>query len=345
MEYIEFTHVYRQEDDRFIDILNHIRNRSITNMDLKHLNARVDPDYTISEHDQRLWLVTTNDRADSINETELAKLSGAELVSEAEIDGDFKKQDYPTEVDLRLRVGAQIMFLTNDPGGQWVNGTIGTILEINADAPLEEPSFVAETEEGKRVKVSLFTWEKSKFEFDRAFRRFVATPVGSFRQFPVRLSWAVTIHKSQGKTFERVAIDFGRGTFAHGQAYVALSRCRSLEGIVMTRPFRLADIRLDWRVKNFITRYQYGISEKNMSLEDKISFLRVAIKEKKKVRIVYLKGTDERSERIVMPKKVSLMEYKDKEYMGLLAHCNLRNEERVFNVEKMLKIDESMGMP
>jgi ATP-dependent DNA helicase PIF1 len=160
--------------------------------------------------------------------------------------------------------------------------------------------------------------------------------VGEFTQFPLKLAWAVTIHKSQGLTFDRVRIDIGRGTFAHGQLYVALSRCRSLQGISLERPVKKTHVLLDWRVRDFVTRYQYKISEELMPLDEKVREISKAIDAGSWLEIVYLKRQDEKSSRKIKPLQVGQMRYKDVDYIGVQALCGLRMEERVFRVDRIL---------
>jgi hypothetical protein len=156
----------------------------------------------------------------------------------------------------------------------------------------------------------------------------------------VRLAFAVTIHKSQGKTFENVVIDVGRGTFAHGQMYVALSRCTTLDGIVLKKPLQKNHILMDWRVVKFLTNLQVAQAAKTFSREDKMKWIEAAIAEKKNIEILYLKGQDEKSRRTVRPLFMGNMEYKGYPYLGLEAFCLERREKRIFNVDKILEIGE-----
>ena len=165
--------------------------------------------------------------------------------------------------------------------------------------------------------------------------------IGKFTQYPIMLAWAVTIHKSQGKTFDKVIIDIGRGAFAHGQVYVALSRCTCLDGIILKRPIKKEHIWMDWNVVRFLTKCQYDKSEEALSLEEKIDLIRKAIVEDQPLEIVYLKPNNEKSERIVWPHEVGEMEYRGKKYIGMRAFCNARNDERTFRVDRILKLNEA----
>jgi ATP-dependent exoDNAse (exonuclease V) alpha subunit len=177
-----------------------------------------------------------------------------------------------------------------------------------------------------------------EFSFDKESSKILSESVGSFTQYPIRLAWAVTIHKSQGMTFDRAIIDIGRGTFSHGQLYVALSRCTCIEGIVLKRPVHKRNVLLDQRVVSFVTEYQYRQAQKLFSIEDRFNLLDQAIKEKKKVEIVYLKIKDEKSKRIVVPIEAGEMNYRGRKFQGLKALCTDKNGERVFHIERILEM-------
>jgi len=307
----------------------------VTDADLALFNRRLDPDFSAPSGDFYIALTSTNELADAINEERLAKLKGKKWKAKGVIEGDFGKEYLPTGVDLKLKKGAQIMLLNNDPYGQWVNGTIGKVIKFEKD---EEGTdvIVAELDNGETARISPFTWEIFRFFVkDEELR---SEEVGSFTQYPVRLAFAVTIHKSQGKTFEKVIIDVGRGTFAHGQMYVALSRCTTLEGIVLKQPLRKNHILMDWQVVKFLTGMQYAKAAVNLSRDQKLSLINDAIKEKKPIGIVYLKAKDEKSRRTILPLCMGDMEYKGTHYLGLEAYCHTRREKRVFNVDRILEI-------
>jgi hypothetical protein len=165
--------------------------------------------------------------------------------------------------------------------------------------------------------------------------------VGAFTQYPVRPAFAVTIHKSQGKTFEKAVIDVGRGTFAHGQMYVALSRCVSLEGIVLKQPLKKSHILMDWQIVKFLTHLQYAKAEKQCPQSDKLALIRSAIKQRQNLEILYLKAKDEKTRRPIRPISVGEMEYNGRPFMGMNAMCLMRGERRVFNVDRILEIGVS----
>ena len=180
--------------------------------------------------------------------------------------------------------------------------------------------------------------EYFEYQYDRATKRISTRKTGAFTQYPIRLAWAVTIHKSQGKTFDRVVIDIGRGAFAHGQVYVALSRCTSLAGITLVQPITMAHIRCDWRVARFLTRFQYRKADERVSYEERRRIIEDALRRGLNLEILYLKPDDTKSRRIVQPISIEQMEYKGKTFEGLRAYCSLRNGERAFRNDRILEI-------
>ena len=168
----------------------------------------------------------------------------------------------------------------------------------------------------------------------------VSEPAGSFTQYPFRLAWAVTIHKSQGKTFDSVVIDIGRGTFVSGQTYVALSRCTSFEGIQLRVPIKKQHIRADYRIYKFLTSYAYKKAAETLSFDDKLAMIEKAIDGKRKLEMTYLKANDTKSKRVVMPLTVGGEVYEGYDFLGMLAYCTKRKEERMFNVERILELRE-----
>ena len=337
VEYVELEKVYRQKDDEFIRLLNTIRNRSVTDEDLARFNERYHPQFEAPPGSFYLSLTSTNALADTINEQRLTELPGRVWKAKGDIAGDFGKEYLPTAVDLKLKKGAQIMLLNNDSLGQWINGTIGKIRKFEKNDEGDEV-IVAELDNGDTARISPYTWKIYRFFLKKD--ELHSEEVGSFRQYPVRLAFAVTIHKSQGKTFENVVIDVGRGTFAHGQMYVALSRCTTLAGIVLKQPLAKNHILMDWQVVKFLTGLQYAQAAKTFSRDDKIKMIESAITQKNNIEILYLKGQDEKSRRIVRPLFLGEMEFKGHPYLGLTAFCPANNEKRIFNVDKILEITE-----
>ena len=333
MEFVELEKVYRQKDDEFIRLLNAIRNKSITDGDIALFNQRCDPSFEMSADDFYISLTSTNDLADSINEQRLAQLSGKVWKAQGFVEGEFGAESMPTAVELKLKKGAQIMLLNNDAYGQWVNGTIGKVKKFakNEDG---DDVIVARLDNGETVEISPYTWKIYKYFLKD--EELHSEGVGSFRQYPVRLAFAVTIHKSQGKTFERVVVDVGRGTFAHGQMYVALSRCTTRR--LVLKIVKESHVLMDWQVMKFLTGLQYAKAELNCTREQKIAMLEEAFHEKQVVEIVYLKAKDEKSTRKIRPLRVEEMEYNGHPYLGLYAYCLMRRQNRVFNVDRILEI-------
>ena len=250
---IELTQVHRQRDAEFVAILDAIRTGTVTDAQLATLNRRVVralSDTGAGQRQSTIHLVSTNAQAERINETHLARLSAKVVAFRGTFTGEFKRTHLPTSEMLTLKPGAQIMMLTNEPASSWVNGDMGKIVEINSDKPSE--AITVELANGYRGKIGPHTWEMIRFFYDETRDRIEAEVVGSFTQYPLRLAWALTIHKAQGKTFDQVVVDFGRGTFAHGQAYVALSRCRSLEGLMLRTPVMQRHLFMDQRVQQFL---------------------------------------------------------------------------------------------
>ncbi len=253
MEFIELKKIYRQKDNTFINILNAVRNDKMTEKDLSKLNERHQPEFIPETDENYIHLMTTNANAATVNATKLKEIEEVEVSFSANINGKVARNLHPNNTEVVVKIGAQIMFINNDMHRRWVNGTIGKIVDIQKkyNEELEDTEIVLFVEKscGKVVEVKNHTWNISKYVFKGG--QFERESIGSFKQIPLKLAWAITIHKSQGKTFEKVVIDLGSGSFAHGQTYVALSRCTSLDGIILKRPFRTSDIIMDRRIEGF----------------------------------------------------------------------------------------------
>ncbi len=252
---IELEQIYRQKDAEFVELLNRIRTDSAEEADLAWLNTRFDPHYQPSGKGFFINLTTTNRKADEINQHHLEALPGRMQMARAVIAGDFGKEYYPTATELQFKLGAQIMLTTNDTAGRWVNGSIGVIEALKRDE--DDRAFIEVRLEGGHALVQVYPhqWEVHRYTLEDGDIN--AIPAGTFTQFPFRLAWAVTIHKSQGKTFDHVMIDIDRGTFAAGQMYVALSRCTTFEGIVLRSRIAPHHIRTDGRIVEFLAAYAY----------------------------------------------------------------------------------------
>lgn len=239
---IELQQVHRQKDVNFLEILDAVRENRVTESVLRRLNTRVN---AFSDKDDVIRLTTHNAQADQINATKLELLPGEPILFEAEVEGDFPDNSYPTDASLMLKVGAKVMFVRNDTDGKFYNGKIGTVENIGQDGT------VTITDEfGVQIVVDPIEWENIQYAIDEESGEIRPNIVGTFRQLPLRIAWAVTIHKSQGLTFDRVIIDAG-AAFAFGQVYVALSRCRTLDGISLESPIRYSSIYIDQNVSEF----------------------------------------------------------------------------------------------
>ncbi len=252
---VELDTIYRQKDGEFVELLNRIRTSEVTDTDIDTLHQRYDPSYQPKGKGFFINLTTTNRKADEINAHHLASLSTKLHTTNAKISGDFGPEYYPTATELQFKIGAQIMLINNDTQGRWVNGSIGVIESIKRDEDDRAFIRIQLEDDGDVVHVYPHTWEVYKYGLDGG--EIVANAIGSFTQFPFRLAWAVTIHKSQGKTFDHVMIDLDRGTFASGQLYVALSRCTTFEGIVLKSRIERRHIQTDERIVEFLRAHAY----------------------------------------------------------------------------------------
>ena len=250
MHKVVLQKVYRQSEIDFLEILNGIRVNQTTPAILDLLNTRVLPDFEPSKDTFFITLVATNAMANTINQRELEKLKGDAHKSQAHITGALSKGEYPAELEINFKVGSQIMMLNNDAENRWVNGTLATIEAINLDDPRKDPHIiikVASSEE--RYNVTKHVWDIKRPRSEG--KVLVYDTIGTFAQFPFMLAWAITIHKSQGKTFENVIINLAAKAFAAGQLYVALSRCTTLGGLVLRQPIDSSQVILDERVMDF----------------------------------------------------------------------------------------------
>lgn len=234
---IELRKAYRQTDPVFLNILDRIRTNTARTTELNTLNERHFPTFKPKNEDMFITLATRRDQVDYINEKKLDELPGEEYIAEGRIDGDFSESSLPTQLKLSIKEQAQVIFIDNDPDRRWVNGTIGMVSGIDEDGHV----FVL-LEDGREYLVEPTSWRNYRYKYNEKEKRIEEEIVGTFEQLPIRLAWAITVHKSQGLTFSRVVVDLTGGVFAGGQTYVALSRCTSLEGLVLTGKISSRDI-------------------------------------------------------------------------------------------------------
>jgi len=286
-KFIELVTIYRQKDQAFKDVLNAVRNNAASQEHLTVLNSRAQSgkdNFTFEKF--AIYLTPTNARARQVNNYFLERINSELKVFTGEARGSFEDREHPTDLSLQIKIGAQVMMLNNDQAKRWVNGTMGKVIGIaknksevedlpgeddvmrqfmDTEEPEYEKSFYGDAEEsrtndsiiieletGETVYVQPHTWEMFQFVLDKHTEKVDSRTTGTFTQYPFKLAWAVTIHKAQGKTFDKVYIDLATGTFAHGQLYVALSRCRTLEGLYLKRAIVPQDIILDQRIVKFM---------------------------------------------------------------------------------------------
>ena len=249
---IELTKVYRQSDPVFISILDHIRTSQAQTKDLQLLNQRVGAQLDESDSKLAITLSTRRDTVDFINENQLKLLPGEPTLFRGNIQGEFPESSLPTPIELYLKTGAQIIFIKNDIEHQWVNGTLGTIIGFDDE---DDAKIYVRTETGLDVMVEPAAWSNMRYHFNEVEKKIEEEEIGRYEQYPIRLAWAITVHKSQSLTFNQVKIDFTGGVFAGGQTYVALSRCTSLEGISLQDPIRPSEIFVRNEVKQFARQY------------------------------------------------------------------------------------------
>lgn len=247
----ELSRVFRQRDDRFLQLLRAIRMNAADEDDLATLNTRVRP---LSDEDGlRIILAARNQKVDQINQAKLSSIDNPIRIFMAKSEGQFAPSAYPVESELALKVGTQVMFTRNDSEGAYVNGTLGEVVDMHADGV--KVKVINDKSVETIIDVAPVTWEMYKYGEPKPDSQEIPREVvGSFTQLPLRLAWAVTIHKSQGQTFDRMHLDMSGGMFEHGQLYVALSRCRTLEGISLSQPITMRDIHLDEQVVDFYQR-------------------------------------------------------------------------------------------
>ena len=340
MSLLELEKIYRQKDEKFIEILNAIRNNTIDDILLGVLNSKSTPPMYRGEKDFFIYLTTLNAHALKLNEERLIDIPGELHEFEGKIIGEFRQNDLPTENRLLLKIGAQVMLLNNDSAGRWFNGTIGKVAGVKYPKKSGDAIITVELIDGSRVEVKPYEWDLFRYDYNEQTGNLESNAIGSFVQYPLRLAWAITIHKSQGKTFDRVILDIGKGAFSPGQVYVGLSRCVSLDNLILKQPILKNHIFTDWRVIDFLTKYQYKLANEKLPLEEKIKIIEKAILNKTDLEIVYLKKSDEKSRRIIRPRYVGEITYKDVLFTGVTAFCTKRQDLRTFHIDRILEMKE-----
>ena len=265
---VELKHIYRQENPLFINILNEIRNNNLSVALAEELNKRYLPDFEPNDDDGYISLTTHNKKARQTNQLKLEKLDTAERTYKAKVQGNFPEHSYPNKDELKLKVGAQVMFIKNDssPEKRYFNGKIGKVILLEKDEVI-----VHCPEDDFNITTKLETWENIKYTVDKETKAISEDKIGSYAQIPLRLAWSITIHKSQGLTFEKAIID-AQGAFAHGQTYVALSRCKSLEGLVLKSKIESNQIISDSNVIAFNQNAETNQPNEAILIESKRSF-------------------------------------------------------------------------
>lgn len=307
---IELKNVYRQTDRHFIDMLNHARNCTLTSQDISDLNARYIPGFSPKPEYGYIRLMTHNRQVDYVNETEMEKLDSKPYTFVAAVTGTFPEESYPTADSLTLKKGAQVMFIKNDPERRFINGTLGEVKSIDKNSIA-----VRLAESGTVIDVEPMEWQNIRYQFDEESKEISSKQIGRFKQYPLKAAWAITVHKSQGLTFDKAIIDV-HAAFSPGQAYVALSRCRTLDGLVLSSPVSASVFMRDNAVDaymNYISRpveelafsscYEYFEYEKKPEPEEVAPVKKVKVNQEKPKKVNKEEPRDDTG------KKLSTFEY------------------------------------
>ncbi len=333
--FIELEKIYRQSDPTFIDFLNQVRDRTIDDHNLALINQKILQTDNLDDIDSNYIILTvTKAKAQAINLARLNNLSGKKYSFTADYYGNFNQSSAPNDEKLILKKGARVMMLNNDSGGEWVNGSMGEISDID----YKNETIWVKLDHGNEIEVKKHSWEASSSVFDPVKQTITRQTIGSFTQFPIKLAWAITIHKAQGRTFDKLIIDLEKNAFAAGQTYFAFSRGTSLNNIYLIRPLKKSDIRLDYQIVSFLTSLQYQLAAINNQSDSFQALIEKAINEKCDLSMVYLKGKNIKSERIITPLKISKMEFKGIEFLGLCAFCHQRQAERNFALKRIINL-------
>ncbi len=297
IEFVELTKVFRQKDEDFITLLDKIRKKKVDDYDLDTINRQFD-EYITDTKDDHIYLTTRNDTAERINSNNLNLIDEPERSFIGKVEGDFPEKLFPTALDIRLKVGSRIMLLNNDTDKRWINGTLGVVVKIDKDA------IHVRLDSGRDYVIMRYIWSYYKYFFDKTKQKIIKEIIGSYTQFPIKLAWAITIHKSQGQTFDKAIIWMEGRAFANGQVYVALSRCRTLEGIVLNRPIQHFDIMTDDKVKKFLIQIKKYVASWRLSPSDKEKIIKEAIKKNLVITITYLTLEEDMEEYTLRPSTI-----------------------------------------
>jgi len=271
---IELTHIFRQNDIHFINLLNRIRDNNVDDATLNELNQRYDPKFNNENNEGYITLTTHNSQAKQINQAKLNKISKKEFSFEASIEGEFPSHAFPTDPELIIKKGAQVMFIKNDHTSEklFYNGKIGSVVKVFDDI------IYVQCPDNKIIEVEKVEWHNIKYSIDKEKQSIKETIIGTFKQYPLKLAWAITIHKSQGLTFEKAIID-ASAAFAHGQVYVALSRCKTLDGIILISPLSKHCIKHNPEVLNFFRKIGNNTSEDDQLLQSNYEYQLTLVRE------------------------------------------------------------------
>lgn len=327
VEFIELTKVYRQKDKEFIDLLDKIRKKKISDEELNVINNQYD-DYVSDTKEGYIYLTGTNVGAERINLKNLSLLPSKEYHLLGKIEGQFPEKYLPTPMDLVVKTGARIILLTNDQEKRWYNGSLATITGVFDDR------IMIQLDDGKQHFLTPFVWGYYKYRFDTHKKRIVKEITGTYTQFPLKLAWAITIHKSQGQTFDKVVIWLEGRAFSKGQVYVALSRCKTLDGIVLNRPIQHFDILVDDIVRKFLISIRKYVSKFKLPHEHKLKVLKESIDQTKPLIVYYLDVDEDLIEYSIIPRSIQIVE----EQQYVICFNIPEDREVLLLVENIMKI-------
>jgi len=335
----QLEQVYRQQDQGFIDLLNLIRDNSIQPEHFQELNKRYDKMYQAFLKPNEITLCTTNAAANQINQDQLDLIKGKKLKYSGETEGEFIRQ-LPTHEKLELKIGAQVMLVNNDAAKRWVNGSTGIVTGSSWSEEEDCDVLLVNLSTGKAVEVLPYTWETNQYYYDEDSKDIEMERIGAFTQYPLKLAWAVTIHKSQGKTFDHVVLDIGRGTFAHGQIYVALSRCTSLEGITLRQALLPKHIWSDQRIQYFLQGQADGEEYRRMTTPEKKQILQNCIDFENDITMTYTDSRGQTVQKRIRPLWIGEKEYQGNAYLAVETQDMETGMSQSYSVNRIVNISD-----